>query len=93
LAGVYYQVAQDKLTEYKTLGEVYEKLILPAVKKMNIPDPEVIQFNLRDQIANELLEVAGAKEQDYSKVLTDQGRVDLQKALLKVSEALVTISK
>ncbi len=93
LAGVYYQVAQDKLTDYKTLGEVYEKLILPAVKKMNIPDPEVIQFNLRDQIANELLEVAGAKEQDYSKALTDQGRTDLQKAFLKVSEALVTISK
>lgn len=93
LAGIFNAAADDPLTDYKTLGEVFEKLLLPSAAKLSIPEPGIMLTTLRDTVANELLSATSANPGDYSKPLTDKLRTDLKTAMKRVATVLLTISK
>lgn len=93
LAGIFDMAANDPLTDYKTLGDVFEKLLLPSAASLKIPEPGIMLTTLRDTVANELLAATSANPGDYSKVLTDKLRTDLKTAMKRVATVLLTISK
>lgn len=93
LSGLFAQASEESLDEYKTLGEIYQNLLVAAANRMKIPDPDTVLTLTRDKVADELLASVQAGADQYTKPLTATSRAELKKAFARVSKALSTLAK
>lgn len=93
LSGLFSQAAEENLDEYRTLGDVYQNLLVAAANRLKIPDADTVLTLTRDKVADELLSAVQAGPDQYAKPLTANLRAELKKAFARVAKSLSTLAK